>query len=339
MKRSDFYYDLPSELIAQYPSTERTASRLLVLDKKTGSTQHRQFADLPDFLEPDDLMIFNNTRVIPARLFGTKKTGGKIEIMIERLLGNQEALAHVRASHAPKPGTVLYLENGASVIVQGREDDLFKLFFPETKNILSLLNDIGHIPLPPYIRRQDESFDKERYQTVYGQHEGSVAAPTAGLHYDQKLIELLKNKGVQIGFVTLHVGAGTFKPVKVDDLTQHVMHAEYAEISQEVCAQVKATKAAHKRVIAVGTTAARSLETASQSGEIKPFQGETKLFIYPGYQFKCVDGLQTNFHLPESTLIMLVSAMAGREHTLQAYQAAIAEKYRFFSYGDAMLVV
>jgi S-adenosylmethionine:tRNA ribosyltransferase-isomerase len=339
MKRTDFFYTLPPELIAQYPSSERSASRLLKLDKQSGRVSHHQFTELIDFLNPNDLLVFNNTRVFPARLYGQKKTGGKIEILIERLLGSQEALAHIRSSHAPKIDAIIQLDEDQIAIVTGRDNDLFKVFFPNTTDLLSLLKKIGHIPLPPYIERADEKLDQERYQTVYSQIEGSVAAPTAGLHYDEAMLSALKAKGIAIGYVTLHVGAGTFKPVRVDNILEHQMHSEYIEVSEKICEQVRQVKSRGGRIIAAGTTAARALESASQSGEIKSFRGETNIFIYPGYQFKCIDALQTNFHLPESTLIMLVSALAGYEPTLQAYQIAVQEKYRFFSYGDTMLII
>lgn len=339
MQRLDFNYHLPTELIAQYPTRERTASRLLVLNKSTGTIAHRQFTDLPDYLNPGDLIVFNDSRVLPARLSGTKKSGGKIEILIERVLDKQHALAHIRASHAPKSGAIIALANDHSATVQARERNLYKLFFPSTANVVTLLYQIGHIPLPPYIKRPDEAIDTKRYQTVYSRVDGSVAAPTAGLHYDDALLQRLRHKQVQLGFVTLHVGAGTFQPVRVNDISQHKMHSEYMNLGSTLCAQIKATKAAGKRVLSVGTTSARCLESAAQAGGLEPYQGETNLFIYPGYQFKCIDALQTNFHLPESTLLMLVAALAGYENTQRAYQTAMQEHYRFFSYGDAMLVL
>jgi S-adenosylmethionine:tRNA ribosyltransferase-isomerase len=339
MQRSDFFYDLPPDLIAQYPSTERSQSRLLRLDKNIGTVTHHGFTNLIEFLEPNDLLVFNESRVFPARLYGQKKTGGKIEILIERLLGSQEAFAHIRSSHAPKVATLIQLDDGQTAIVTGRENDLFKLFFPETNDLLVLLKKIGHIPLPPYIQRSDEKLDEERYQTIYSKVEGSVAAPTAGLHYDEAMFTALKAKGVEMAYVTLHVGAGTFKPVRVDNILEHQMHGEYIEVSKQVCEQVRQAKNRGGRVIAAGTTAARALESASQSGETQPFEGETQIFIYPGYEFKCIDALQTNFHLPESTLIMLVSALAGYKNTMQAYQIAVQQKYRFFSYGDTMLII
>lgn len=339
MKRSDFDYSLPPELIAHYPTPERTGSRLLVLGRQTGETVHRRFTDLLDYVSPGDLFVFNNTRVFPARLFATKASGGKVEILVEKVLDPQTVLVHLRSNHPPKEGTVLLCESGHQAEVLGREDSLFRLFFKEVKDIFEVLHQVGHIPLPPYLHRSDEPIDRERYQTVYHQTTGSVAAPTAGLHYDQKMLENLAKAGVQLAFITLHVGAGTFMPMRVENLAEHVMHAEYIDVSEPVCEQIKATKAQGKRVFAVGTTVVRSLETAAQSGEIQPYQGETRLFIYPGYRFQVVDALQTNFHLPASTLLMLVSAFAGKEPTLAAYHQAIAEKYRFFSYGDTMLIL
>jgi S-adenosylmethionine:tRNA ribosyltransferase-isomerase len=337
MKTSDFHFDLPTELIAQYPPEQRTSSRLLCLDGPSGELRHGQFRDLLNLVHAGDLMVFNNTRVIPARLLGSKASGGKLEALIERVTGEYEALAHLKSSRSPKPGSVIEL-GGVDVQVLGREGALFKLGFPQDKPLLELLDDVGHMPLPPYMERDDAASDRERYQTVYNQKAGAVAAPTAGLHFDEGMLAELRAKGVQTAFVTLHVGAGTFQPVKVADVHSHQMHSEYLEVSQEVCDLVKATRAAGKRVIAVGTTSVRSLETASRSGDIQPYTGDTNIFIFPGYQFKSVDVLVTNFHLPESTLIMLVSAFAGRGPVLRAYQAAVDKQYRFFSYGDAMFI-
>lgn len=336
MQLSDFDYDLPPELIANYPLVERTGSRLLCLDGKTGDIAHRQFKDILALLQPNDLLIMNNTRVIPARLFGHKATGGKVEILIERITGQFTALAHVRASKSPVAGSTIHLENNLTITVLGRQHDLFELKFLTDKSVLDVLAVIGHMPLPPYIARADEQLDQERYQTVYAEKPGAVAAPTAGLHFDQDLLEKIKAKGVQIGFVTLHVGAGTFQPVRVQNIQEHVMHAEYIEVSSEICEQIRQTKQKGGRVVAVGTTTMRSLETASQNGEIQSYYGDTQIFIYPGFKFRCVDVLITNFHLPQSTLLMLVSAFAGYENIMQAYRLAVAEKYRFFSYGDAM---
>ncbi len=336
MKKSDFYYDLPAGLIAQKPLPERTASRLLHL-AQSGDLVDRQFNDFIDLVKPGDLLVFNNTRVIPARLYGRKESGGKIEILIERLLSGCEVLAHVRSSKSPKPGAKLLLDGGHYCEVIRREDDLFMLAF-ETDNLDALLQEIGHIPLPPYIERADEQEDHDRYQTVFGTESGAVAAPTAGLHFDDALLEKLAAKGVDSAFVTLHVGSGTFQPVRVDDLSDHIMHAEQIEVDKSVVAQVKATKAAGGRVIAIGTTAVRALESASREGLLKPYQGDTRLFITPGYRFNCVDAMLTNFHLPESTLLMLISAFSSYENVMAAYQHAIEQEYRFFSYGDAMFI-
>ena len=337
MKTSDFSFDLPDELIARYPMPERSASRLLTLDGETGALGHRGFKDLLGMLEPGDLLVFNNTRVIPARLFGEKASGGKLEALIERITGEHEALAHLRSSRSPKPGSRIVL-GGAEVEVLGREGALFRLQFLDERPLLDILEQAGHMPLPPYMEREDAAEDRERYQTVYAEKPGAVAAPTAGLHFDQPLLDALQDKGVNFAFVTLHVGAGTFQPVKVDNIHEHEMHAEYIEVGQDVVDAVKATRAAGKRVVAVGTTSVRSLESASTNGDIAPFYGESRIFIYPGYRFRSVDAMVTNFHLPESTLIMLVSAFAGREHTLAAYAEAVAQRYRFYSYGDAMFL-
>lgn len=338
MKTSDFSFDLPNELIARFPLAERSASRLLTLDRQHGVIQHGQFIDILQRLDAGDLLVFNNTKVIPARLYGEKASGGKLEALIERVLGEHDALAHLRSSRSPKAGSQIVLE-GIKVEVVGREGALFHLRFLDERSVFSLLEAVGHIPLPPYMERPDLDSDKERYQTVYAKHPGAVAAPTAGLHFDDDLLAKLKDKGVNFAFVTLHVGAGTFQPVKVERIEAHQMHKEYIEVSAEVAEQVKATRAAGNKVIAVGTTSVRSLESASQTGEIQPFAGDSDIFIYPGYEFKSVDGIITNFHLPESTLIMLISAFAGREPTLAAYNEAVAQQYRFFSYGDAMLLL
>jgi len=338
MQVSDFDFDLPEELIASHPLAQRSASRLLCLDGPSESISHGQFTDILDKVEPGDLMIFNDTRVIPARLFGQKESGGKIELLIERVIGEHRALAHIRSSRSPKPGAALLLEGGLRAEVVARRDNLFELTFAGNDNLITLLEAHGHMPLPPYMKREDQDSDRERYQTVYNSKPGAVAAPTAGLHFDEPLLQALDKKGVKRAFVTLHVGAGTFQPVKVDQIDEHRMHAEYIEVSPEVCAQVQATQAAGKRVIAVGTTSVRCLETASQSGQIEPFFGDTDIFIYPGYRFRTVDALITNFHLPQSTLLMLVSAFAGMQPVKDAYAAAVAERYRFFSYGDAMFI-
>ncbi|MGB5600050.1 MAG: tRNA preQ1(34) S-adenosylmethionine ribosyltransferase-isomerase QueA, partial [Thiothrix litoralis] len=314
------------------------ASRLLILDGASGEYRDGQFTDVLALIQPEDLLVFNNTRVIPARLHGEKATGGKVEVLVERITGEHTALAHIRASKAPKPGTHLRLEQAIDAQVTGRQGDLFEVLFLHTDSALSLLEQYGHMPLPPYIEREDTPADRERYQTVFAKQPGAVAAPTAGLHFDQALLDALQRKGVQTAAVTLHVGAGTFQPVRVQDLSQHVMHAEYVEVSQQVCDAVTACRARGGRVVAVGTTSVRSLESAAQGGGLKPFQGDTRLFITPGCRFLVVDALITNFHLSESTLLMLVSAFAGYENIKQAYQHAVCQQYRFFSYGDAMFM-
>ncbi|MEI7085065.1 tRNA preQ1(34) S-adenosylmethionine ribosyltransferase-isomerase QueA [Pectobacterium versatile] len=343
MRVTDFSFELPESLIAHYPQAERSGCRLLSLDGPTGNLTHGVFTDLLNKLNPGDLLVFNNTRVIPARLFGRKASGGKLEVLVERVLDEHRVLAHVRASKAPKPGAELLLGDDESVkaTMAARHDALFELHFDDSRDVLSILNDIGHMPLPPYIDRPDEDADRELYQTVYSQRPGAVAAPTAGLHFDEPMLAALREKGIEMAFVTLHVGAGTFQPVRVDTIEDHIMHAEYAEVPQDVVDAVLACKARGNRVIAVGTTSVRSLESAaqaSQNGAIEPFFGDTKIFIYPGYHYRIIDALVTNFHLPESTLIMLVSAFAGYQNTMSAYRQAVAEQYRFFSYGDAMFI-
>lgn len=336
MRVADFKFDLPDELIAHYPLAQRSASRLLVLEGDSGALAHRKFIDLLDYVTANDLLVFNNTKVIPARLFAHKDTGGKVEILVERVLDEHRVLAHVRASKAPKPGTRLLLDEDTAVVMLGRQDSLFELEFEQP--VLPVLDRLGHMPLPPYIDRADELADRERYQTVYGEHLGAVAAPTAGLHFDEPMLQQLKDKGAQTAFVTLHVGAGTFQPVRVEHIEDHHMHQEWLSVSQEVVDAVAACKARGGRVIAVGTTSVRALETAAQTGQLQPYNGDTTIFIYPGRPFHVVDVLVTNFHLPESTLLMLVSAFAGYSATMAAYSAAVAERYRFFSYGDAMLI-
>ena len=337
MRRDQFYFDLPDELIAREPAAERTGSRLLYLDSAAERLQHSQFSDFLAYIGPDDLLVFNNTKVIPARLYGQKDSGGKIEVLVERVLDSHRVLAHIRASKSPKPGTQLIFDNNVRAEMVGRDDGLFELAFSEP--VLAVLDQIGHMPLPPYIDRSDTEDDKSRYQTVYAEHSGAVAAPTAGLHFDQALMDDIKGKGASIGFVTLHVGAGTFQPVRADNIEDHHMHSEWLQVSDELCQQVAATKAKGGRVIAVGTTSVRCLETAAKAGDITPFEGDTDIFIYPGYQFKVVDALLTNFHLSESTLLMLVSAFSGYHSIMAAYREAVAERYRFFSYGDAMLLI
>jgi len=340
MKLSDFHFDLPEELIALYPPAKRTDSRLLCLNKANGELAHRQFPDLLDLINPEDLMVFNNTRVIPARLFGKKESGGRVEILLERVTDDHTAVAQIKASKSPKPGSKIIFETDdgeVTALVVDRDEGFFNLRFSES--VMSLSEKAGHMPLPPYIKRDDELADRERYQTVYGEKKGAVAAPTAGLHFDEGLLQAIRNKGVHTAMVTLHVGAGTFQPVRSDTIEEHQMHAEYLEVSEEVCGQVRQCKERGGRVIAVGTTSVRCLETAAQAGNIAPYTGDTRIFIYPGYTFNAVDALVTNFHLPESTLIMLVSALAGTEEILAAYKEAVSEKYRFFSYGDAMFIV
>ncbi len=345
MQRAEFHFDLPPHLIAKYPAAQRTDSRLLCLDGVNGAVRHRQFGDLPQMLNAGDLLVFNDTRVIPARLFGQKASGGRVEILLERFSDASRALAQVRASKTPKVGSQIRLleKNGdqpgeIEVTVIGRQDNLFELAFPVGREILQVLEQYGHVPLPPYIDRQDDAGDSQRYQTVYAREPGAVAAPTAGLHFDQPLLQQLASQGVQSAFVTLHVGAGTFTPVRVDDIREHRMHSEWIEVSEAVVDQARIARQRGGRVIAVGTTSVRSLETASASGSLQAYRGDTDIFIYPGYRFACVDAMITNFHLPESTLLMLVCAFAGQQNVLAAYREAVIQRYRFFSYGDAMWV-
>jgi len=338
MKKSDFVYSLPAELIAQKPLSERSASRLLCLNRSTGQIEDKQFTDFIDLIDPRDLLVFNGTRVIPARLFGKKQSGGKVEILIERIRDEHHAIALVRASKTPKPGTLLLLAEGHCCEVQGREDDLFVLESKGPQSLMQILEKIGHIPLPPYIGRDDNQNDRTRYQTVFARESGAVAAPTAGLHFDLSMMERIKAKGIQTAFVTLHVGSGTFQPVRVEVLSDHLMHKEYFAVPPETAEAVRQTRNKGGRVIAIGTTSVRALESASKNGQIDSVFGDTDLFITPGYQFKSVDAMLTNFHLPESTLLMLVAGFAGFDATLKAYQHAIEQSYRFFSYGDAMFL-
>ena len=338
MQVADFAFNLPDKLIARYPTEERSASRLMRLHGETGEVEHGQFADILGFLQPEDLLVLNNTKVIPARLYGAKESGGKIEILVERMLDDKRLLAHVRASRSPKPGARLLLEGEVWATMMSRQDSLFELQLEGSETVLDVLQRLGHMPLPPYIDRPDETADRERYQTVFGEKHGAVAAPTAGLHFDEALLDAIRTKGVRIVTITLHVGAGTFLPVKVDNIEDHHMHGEIVEVTEEVATAVKHTRANGGRVVAIGTTSVRALEAASAEGDIAAYAGETHIFIYPGYKFKSVDALLTNFHLSESTLLMLVSAFAGRDHVLAAYNEAVAQEYRFFSYGDAMLV-
>ena len=338
MQRSDFFFELPPSLIAQYPAKERAGSRLLCLDRQNGALSDWRFTDLPQFLKPGDLLVFNDTRVIPARLLGRKASGGRVEILIERILDDKRVLAQVHASKPPKTGSLIFLNEEIPLTVIARRDAFFELAFETTEPALHVIEKIGHIPLPPYIHRADETADINRYQTVYARQPGAVAAPTAGLHFDEPLLQRIQSQGIDMAFITLHVGAGTFKPVRVDDLRQHQMHAEYLIVPAAVCAQAQNARRQGGRIIAVGTTTVRALESAAQSGELQPFAGETRLFITPGCSFRVIDALVTNFHLPESTLLMLICAFAGHAQVLAAYRHAIAQSYRFFSYGDAMFI-
>ncbi|NYZ62683.1 tRNA preQ1(34) S-adenosylmethionine ribosyltransferase-isomerase QueA [Luteimonas deserti] len=338
MKKSDFHFDLPDALIAQAPLAERSASRLLLVPPGPAAFADRHVRDLPDLVQPGDLLVFNDTRVIPARLFGHKASGGRVEILIERLLPGNEARAQIGASKAPKPGGRILLDGGGEAEVLSRDDGFYHLRFEVDDALESWLLGAGQMPLPPYIRRAPGQDDVERYQTVFAREVGAVAAPTAGLHFDDALLERLRARGVQFGHVTLHVGAGTFQPMRVDDIREHRMHSEWLNVGAELVAQIRRTREAGGRVIAVGTTVVRALESASVDGELHPFAGETRIFIFPGYRIRSVDAMVTNFHLPESTLLMLVSAFAGRERILAAYEHAVRARYRFFSYGDAMLL-
>lgn len=337
MKKSDFKYLLPEALIAQKPLAERDGSRLLCMDRNISVIIDRQFSDFIDLINERDVLVFNDTKVIPARLFGNKQSGGKVEILIERILDDYHAIAHVKASKSPKPGTLIKLDKGFQCLVKGRVDDLFLLEFDDFK-VLELLEQIGHIPLPPYITRADDESDLTRYQTVFAKESGAVAAPTAGLHFDLAMMNKIKAKGAQIVFVTLHVGSGTFQPVRVEDLSDHIMHKEFFAVNQETVDAVKLARERGGRVVAIGTTSVRALESASKSGVLVAGFGDTDLFITPGYQFNSVDAILTNFHLPESTLLMLVSAFAGYQSIMGAYNHAIDHSYRFFSYGDAMFL-
>lgn len=340
MKRQDFSFDLPASQIAKQPCAQREQSRLLCLDP-VGQVSHRTFYQIQELLKPDDLLVFNDTRVIPARLFGHKESGGKIELLVERVLDSTRMISQIRASKAPKTGSKLVLDQNAVLLVESREEGFFTLQLDacsQDESIMSVLERLGHMPLPPYIDRDDALEDRERYQTVYAKKSGAVAAPTAGLHFSRTLLESIESMGVQTAFVTLHVGAGTFQPMRADDIHDHTMHREYVEVDAKVCQKIEETRAKGGRVIAVGTTTVRSLESAAQSGQLKPFSGETDIFIYPGYEFKTIDAMVTNFHLPESTLLMLVCAFAGYHETLGAYRIAVEQAYRFFSYGDAMFV-
>jgi S-adenosylmethionine:tRNA ribosyltransferase-isomerase len=338
MLRTDFSYDLPESQIAVQPCKTRSASRLLCINPDADQLVDARFTDLPGLLNAGDLLVFNNTRVIPARLRGNKISGGRVEVLVERITGTRQVLAHVRASKSPRPGSWLRLEPDISVQVVERVDDLFRLEFHVEVSMLDLLEAHGHMPLPPYIRRDDGPQDRSRYQTIYAHRPGAVAAPTAGLHFDAGIMDQLEARGVEMAFVTLHVGAGTFQPVRVENIDEHVMHDEYLEVDTATCDRIAATRRRGGRVVAVGTTVVRSLETAAREGVPRPFKGETNIFITPGYRFQSVDALLTNFHLPESTLLMLVCAFAGYRRTMDAYRHAVEQGYRFYSYGDAMLI-
>ena len=338
MKKSDFHYALPEALIAQAPLAERSASRLLLVPPGDAAFADLGVRDLPSLLQPGDLLVFNDTRVIPARLFGTKATGGRVELLIERLLPGNEARAQLGFSKPPKPGSRIALDAGGEAEVLEREDSFWRLRFHVGESLEQWLQHAGRLPLPPYIQREPGADDAERYQTVFAREIGAVAAPTAGLHFDDALLETLRERGVQFGHVTLHVGAGTFQPMRVDDIRDHRMHSEWLNVGAELVQQVRRTRAAGGRVIAVGTTVLRALESALVDGELQPFAGETNIFIFPGYRIRSIDALLTNFHLPESTLLMLVSAFAGKQRVFAAYEHAVRERYRFFSYGDAMLL-
>jgi S-adenosylmethionine:tRNA ribosyltransferase-isomerase len=348
MKKSDFHFDLPPELIAQAPLAERSASRLLVVpptpaEPALAALEDRTVRDLPSLLQPGDLLVFNDTRVIPARLFGQKATGGRVEILIERLLPGNEARAQVGASKSPKPGSRIALDAGGEAEVLGREGEFYHLRFHVDDSLESWLLHAGRLPLPPYIQREPGRDDLERYQTVFAKEVGAVAAPTAGLHFDEALLAALRERGVEFGHVTLHVGAGTFQPMRAEDVRDHHMHSEWLNVGAELVAQVRRTRERGGRVVAVGTTVVRALESAMRrlddgSRELQPFAGETQIFIFPGYRIRSVDAMVTNFHLPESTLLMLVSAFAGKDRVFEAYRHAVEQRYRFFSYGDAMLL-
>jgi len=341
MKTSDFQYHLPEHLIAQKPSAIRSQSRLLSYSRKNNTINHLRFDDIVDLIHPEDLLVFNNTRVIPARMYGHKETGGKVEILVERLTSAQTCLAHIRASKTPKAGGIILLgkaEKRYVVTVEGRDGDLFILRSNAERSMADIMENIGHMPLPPYIERSDTVEDATRYQTVYADKPGAVAAPTAGLHFDEALLNKLKEKGVDTAYVTLHVGAGTFQPVRSDNIEDHIMHFEYLEVNQDTVDKCYSARANGGRIIAVGTTTVRSLETASQNGKLESYAGETDIFIYPGYVFNSIDTLITNFHLPESTLLMLISAFAGKDEMMACYADAIKNEYRFFSYGDAMFI-
>ncbi len=338
MLLSDFDFELPEQQIAQYPPKDRSGGRLLLLDNRAEEPGHQKITDLPAALRSGDLLVLNNTRVYPARLYGHKATGGKVELLVERVIDESRAYCLCKSSKSPREGATISLQSGHEALVQGRKDDLFELQFSLDQPLLEYLELHGGLPLPPYIQREIGEADKDRYQTVYATETGAIAAPTAGLHFDDALLSACAQTGTSTAFITLHVGAGTFQPVRADNVDDHRMHAESLQVTQSLCDQVKQTKESGGRVIAVGTTAVRALESAAASGKLEPFDGETRLFLKPGDQFRVVDGLITNFHLPRSTLLMLVCAFAGKDRMLSAYREAVEQGYRFFSYGDAMLV-
>lgn len=335
---NDFDYELPLALIAQNPLPGRSDSRLLHLNSRSNDISHKKFKNLVDVLNKEDLLVFNDTKVIPARLYGRKASGGKVECLVERILSSHRVLAQLRVSKPPRLNSVIRFADSVDATVMGRQGEFYELRIESDQTALSLLEQYGEIPLPPYIQRSPDSADQQRYQTIYAQIEGSVAAPTAGLHFDREILDQVERKGIETASVTLHVGAGTFQPVRVDNLTAHQMHQEYVDISPETCRAIERCRARGGRVVAVGTTVVRSLETAARSGETKPYSGDTDLFIYPGYSFRCVNAIVTNFHLPRSSLLMLVSAFGGYEFIMNAYQEAVKQEYRFFSYGDAMFI-
>jgi len=358
MKTADFDFHLPEELIAQYPTQKRTASRLLCLNRQSGDIFHQHFYQLPELLRTGDLLVMNSSKVIPARVFGHKDSGGKVEMLIERIISTHSAWVHLRASKALNPDRILLMGDAKTPFkIISRENDLFEVEIQHSSSLLDWLHQYGHIPLPPYMQRPDEQQDFERYQTVYAKEEGSVAAPTAGLHFDEELLEKIRAKGIEIATVTLHVGSGTFQPVRADDLKDHIMHKEWFSLSQETCDAIAACKERGGRVVAVGTTTVRTLESAalhvikqrhchvgatgwspSSIPHLTAMEKETDIFIYPGFSFQIVDAMITNFHLPKSTLLMLVSAFSTQKNIINAYQEAIRENYRFYSYGDAMFI-
>jgi S-adenosylmethionine:tRNA ribosyltransferase-isomerase len=334
----DFDYNLPPELIAQHPLAERSMSRLMVLSPESDSIKHAYFNEFSNFLNKEDLLVFNNNKVIPARLIGHKASGGRVECLVERILDEQSLLAHVRASKPLQKGHEIIINPSFTLTVIDRQDDLFRLEVSGQESIFSLLDQFGQVPLPPYMTRSPEENDRDRYQTIFAKHPGAIAAPTAALHFDDHMINILEKKKISFATLTLHVGSGTFRPVRVQNILDHPMHTEYLEVSPELCEAVYQCQERGGRVIAVGTTVVRGLETATQSGKLLPFTGETQIFIYPGFRFQCVNALLTNFHMPKSSLLMLVCAFGGYEYVMKAYREAVIQRYRFFSYGDAMFL-